>query len=204
MKTIENDLTRGSVFKKLWGFTLPLIGANLLQILYGMVDLYIVGRFAATADVSAVSVSTTVLSAFLMFLIGLAVGATVVVGQRFGAGEKAALSSVAATGFSLAWIVGAALMVLDNIEHRLITDNTIIDGRDVNVRFPNADFKFYLTANSNTRISRMNSTSEEVSLRDKYDLEGNIRKSDDIIEIDTDNKTLGEIEKNIIDIIKNN
>lgn len=94
--------------------------------------------------------------------------------------------------------------IVDNIEHRLITDNTIIDGRDVNVRFPNADFKFYLTANSNTRISRMNSTSEEVSLRDKYDLEGNIRKSDDIIEIDTDNKTLGEIEKNIIDIIKNN
>ena len=103
MKTIENNLTQGSVFKKLWGFTLPLIGANLLQILYGMVDLYIVGRFAATADVSAVSVSTTVLSAFLMFLIGLAVGATVVVGQKFGAGEKAALSSVAATGFSLAW-----------------------------------------------------------------------------------------------------
>lgn len=94
--------------------------------------------------------------------------------------------------------------IVDNIEHRLITNNTIIDGRDVNVRFPNADFKFYLTANSNTRISRMNSTSEEVSLRDKYDLEGNIRKSDDIIEIDTDNKTLGEIEKNIIDIIKNN
>ena len=112
MKTIENNLTKGSVFKKLWGFTLPLIGANLLQILYGMVDLYIVGRFATTADVSAVSVSTTVLGAFLMFLIGLAVGATVVAGPRFGAGEKEALSSVAATGFSLAWIVGAALMVI--------------------------------------------------------------------------------------------
>ena len=112
MKTIENNLTQGSVFKKLWTFTHPLIGANLLQILYGMVDLYIVGRFAATADVSAVSVSTTVLSAFLMFLIGLAVGGTVVVGQKFGAGEKDALSSVAATAFSLAWIVGAVLMVL--------------------------------------------------------------------------------------------
>ena len=112
MKTIENNLTQGSVFKKLWAFTLPLIGANLLQILYGMVDLYIVGRFAETSDVSAVSVSTTVLSAFLMFLIGLSVGATVVVGQKYGAGEKSALSSVAATGFSLAWIVGAALMVI--------------------------------------------------------------------------------------------
>lgn len=112
MKTIENDLTQGSVFNKLWSFTLPLIGANLLQILYGMVDLYIVGRFAETSDVSAVSVSTTVLSAFLMFLIGLAVGATVVVGQKFGAGEREKLSSVASTGFTLAWIVGAVLMVL--------------------------------------------------------------------------------------------
>ena len=39
MKKIENNLTQGSVFKKLWAFTIPLIGANLLQILYGMVDL---------------------------------------------------------------------------------------------------------------------------------------------------------------------
>ncbi len=112
MRVSDNDLTQGSVFKKLWAFTLPLIGANLLQILYGMVDMYVVGRFAETADVSAVSVSTTVITAFMMFLIGLGVGATVIVGQRFGAGEKDALSSVAATGFSLAWIVGASLTVI--------------------------------------------------------------------------------------------
>ena len=120
MRAFENDLTQGSVFKKLWSFTLPLIGANLLQILYGMVDLYIVGRFATTADVSAVSVSTTVLSAFMMFLIGLSVGGTVVVGQRYGAGEKSALSSVAATAFSLAWIVGVALMVIVGVMARPI------------------------------------------------------------------------------------
>ncbi len=112
MKTIENDLTQGSVFRKLWRFTLPLIGANLLQTLYGMVDLYIVGRFADTADVSAVSVSFTVISTFLMLLIGLAVGATVVIGQRFGAGDRGALAPVAATAFSIAWIAGAGLMVL--------------------------------------------------------------------------------------------
>lgn len=92
--------------------------------------------------------------------------------------------------------------IVDNIEHKLIDDNTIIDGRDVNVRFSNADYKFFLTANNSTRITRMNSTSEEVELRDKYDLEGNIRKSNDIIEIDTDNKTLGEIEEEILNIIK--
>jgi len=112
MKTIENDLTRGSVFRKLWAFTLPFIGANLLQTLYGMVDLYIVGRFAATADVSAVSVSGTVIATFLMLLIGLSVGATVVIGQKFGAGEKDALPSVCATAFTIAWIAGVFLMLL--------------------------------------------------------------------------------------------
>ena len=109
---IENDLTHGSVFKKLWAFTLPFIGANFLQTLYGMVDLYIVGRYATTADVSAVSVAGTVVATFLMVLIGLSVGATVVVGQRFGAGDKASLASVAATAFTLAWIFGVALMVI--------------------------------------------------------------------------------------------
>lgn len=112
MKRIENDLTHGSVSKKLCAFTLPFIGANLLQTLYGMVDLYIVGRFASTADVSAVSVAGMVVATFLMLLIGLSVGATVVVGQHFGAGDKDSLSTVAATAFTLAWIVGAALMLL--------------------------------------------------------------------------------------------
>jgi len=112
MKRIENDLTQGSVFKKLWAFTLPFIGANLLQTLYGMVDLYIVGRYAETADVSAVSVAGTVIATFLMLLIGLSVGATVVVGQHFGAGDRDSLASVSATAFTLAWIVGIGLMVI--------------------------------------------------------------------------------------------
>ncbi len=112
MEKIENDLTQGNVFRKLWSFTLPFIGANLLQTLYGMVDLYIVGRYAETADVSAVSVAGTVIATFMMLLIGLSVGATVVVGQRFGAGDKDSLSSVSATAFTLAWIFGAALMIV--------------------------------------------------------------------------------------------
>ena len=112
MDTIENDLTSGSVFKNLWKFSIPLIGANLIQTLYGMVDLYIVGQFASTADVSAVSVAGTVIATFTMLLIGLSVGATVIVGQRFGAGNQKALASVSATAFSLAGIVGVALAVI--------------------------------------------------------------------------------------------
>ena len=112
MEHVETNLTQGGVLARLWTFTLPFIGANLLQTLYGMVDLYIIGRFAATADVSAVSVAGTVVSTFLMLLIGLSVGTTVVIGQRFGAGDTASLSSAAATAFSLAWVLGLALMAV--------------------------------------------------------------------------------------------
>ena len=112
MRTIENDLTSGSVFQTLWRFSVPFIGANLIQTLYGMVDLYIVGQFATTADVSAVSVAGTVIATFTMLLIGLSVGATVIVGQRFGAGDQKALASVSATAFSLAGIVGVALAII--------------------------------------------------------------------------------------------
>lgn len=112
MKVIENDLTKGSVFQRLLTFTLPFIGANLIQTLYGMVDLYIVGRYATTADVSAVSVAGIVIATFLMVLIGLSVGATVMVGQRFGAGDKESLPKVCSTAFSMSWIAGIVLAVV--------------------------------------------------------------------------------------------
>jgi len=112
MNTEGSNLTQGSVLKKLWMFTLPFIGANLLQTLYGIVDLYIIGRFAKTADVSAVSVSGTIISTFLMFLIGLSVGATVIIGQRFGSGDRTSLGGIFSTAFTLSLIAGVGLMVV--------------------------------------------------------------------------------------------
>ncbi len=91
--------------------------------------------------------------------------------------------------------------LVDEIEHRELTSNSIIDGRDVGVRFGDADFKFFLTASNANRLTRANMTEDEIKERDKWDLKGNIRKSNDIIEINTDGKTLGEIEKEILDII---
>ena len=91
--------------------------------------------------------------------------------------------------------------IVDLIERNMMTERTIIDGRDVNVRFPDANFSFYLTASEETRIERMNSTKEEIASRDMWDLKGNIRKSNKLIEIDTDNKSIDEIVNEIINII---
>ena len=91
--------------------------------------------------------------------------------------------------------------IVDNLEKSLMTDRTIIDGRDVNVRFPNADYSFYLTASIDERVKRMNSSKEEVNSRDHWDLLGNIRKSNKLIEINTDSKSIEEITNEIINII---
>ncbi len=91
--------------------------------------------------------------------------------------------------------------IVDSIERNMITERTIIDGRDVNVRFPNADFSFYLTASEDERLERMHSTKEEIASRDMWDLKGNIRKGNKLIEIDTDSKSVEEITNEIINII---
>ena len=53
----KNDLTQGSVLKKLLLFVLPIFGANVLQAMYGTVDLIVVGYFSDSSAVSAVASS---------------------------------------------------------------------------------------------------------------------------------------------------
>ena len=62
-----SDFTRGSVMKQLIIFSLPLFLSNLLQIVYNMVDMVIVGRSLGKVGLSAVSVGGDV-SNFLTFV----------------------------------------------------------------------------------------------------------------------------------------
>ncbi len=81
------SLTEGSIFTSLTRFALPVLLALFLQALYGGIDLLIVGRFAATADVSGVATGSMVMHTITMIITGLAMGITVVVGQRIGEGK---------------------------------------------------------------------------------------------------------------------
>ena len=55
------DLTGGSVPKTLLRFAMPLFLSGLLQMVYNMVDMVVVGRFVGTAGLSAVSIGGEVL-----------------------------------------------------------------------------------------------------------------------------------------------
>lgn len=58
---MEKNLTTGSVFKSVVFFSLPYLLSYLLQTLYGMADLFIVGQFGSVADITSVSIGSQVM-----------------------------------------------------------------------------------------------------------------------------------------------
>mgnify|MGYP002772228577 CR=1 FL=1 len=87
------ELTSGSVMKNLLFFSLPYLLSFFLQTLYGMADLLIIGQFGSVADTTAVSVGSQVMHMLTVMIVGLAMGATVNIGQAVGGKDsrKAAL-----------------------------------------------------------------------------------------------------------------
>ena len=78
----EHDFTRGPILPSLLRFALPVLLALLLQAMYGAVDLQVVGKFGAAADISAVSTGSQVVHTVTVVITGLAMGVTVLLGQK--------------------------------------------------------------------------------------------------------------------------
>ena len=84
MRSDKISLTDGKILNSLIRFALPVLAALFLQVLYGGVDLFVVGRFAQTADVSGVATGSMIMHTLTTVITGLAMGITVLVGQSIG------------------------------------------------------------------------------------------------------------------------
>ena len=84
----EMDFTRGPILGPLLRFTLPMLLALCLQAMYGAVDLWVVGWFGSAADVSAVSIGSQLMQTITSVVTGLAMGATILLGQHLGEGRR--------------------------------------------------------------------------------------------------------------------
>ena len=85
---MERNLTEGSVYKNIIYFSLPYLLSYFLQTLYGMADLFIIGQFEGVAGTTAVSIGSQVMHMLTVMIVGLAMGATVNIGQAIGARDK--------------------------------------------------------------------------------------------------------------------
>lgn len=89
-----NDFTQGSIIKKLMHFMLPILGALILQAMYGAVDLLIVGQFGTDEGISAISTGSNMINLITFLVIGLTMGVTVLLSRYIGEGKKEQLGEV--------------------------------------------------------------------------------------------------------------
>jgi len=106
------NFTQGRIFAPLIRFALPVLMALFLQTMYGAVDLLIVGQFGgnlADVFVSAVSTGSHIMLTMTVVITGLAMGLTVFVGQKIGAGKPKEAGQIIGSGIFLFAVLAAVL-----------------------------------------------------------------------------------------------
>ncbi|MBQ6451911.1 MAG: MATE family efflux transporter [Solobacterium sp.] len=104
--------TEGPITGPLIRFALPMLAAMFLQSMYGAVDLMVVGRFAGTADVSAVSTGSQLMMSVTSLFTGLAMGMTVLLGQKIGEGNAEEGGAIIGAGTAMFASIGLVFSVI--------------------------------------------------------------------------------------------
>ncbi len=114
MDAVKGDMTVGSVGRKLVAFAIPIAITNLIQALYNMADMSIVGHFVGSAGMSAVTMGGLVVNVVLAVVTGFSNGGSVYIGQLFGAGRKDKIQTVIGTmltSFAILAVVMTGILI---------------------------------------------------------------------------------------------
>lgn len=82
---MTKDLTTGKIMPILVDFTVPLVLGNLFQLTYNAVDSIIVGHFVGKEALAAVGICNPISTLMILFLNGLCMGASILMGIQYGA-----------------------------------------------------------------------------------------------------------------------
>ena len=82
---MTKDLTTGKIMPILVNFTVPLVLGNLFQLTYTAVDSIIVGHFVGKEALAAVGICNPISTLMILFLNGLCMGASILMGIQYGA-----------------------------------------------------------------------------------------------------------------------
>lgn len=105
-----NDFTEGSIFQKLIRFMIPILGALILQAMYGAVDLLIVGKFGTDEGISAISTGSNLVNVVTFVVIGLTMGVTVLISRYIGEGKDERIGKV--IGGAICFFSALALVIM--------------------------------------------------------------------------------------------
>jgi len=110
--TRKNDLTTGTIWKKILFFALPIFLGQVFQQLYNTFDSLIVGRYLGDEALAAVSSSGSLIFMMIGFFSGVAMGAGVMIAKEYGARNYQAMRLAIHTDVAFGLSAGILLTVL--------------------------------------------------------------------------------------------
>lgn len=112
-KTLKaNNFTEGKILTPLIKFALPVLLALFLQAMYGAIDLMVVGQFASSADVSAVSTGSQIMFTLTSLVSSFAMGATILLARQIGEGKAKKGGETIGACITLFAFIGIVMTVL--------------------------------------------------------------------------------------------
>lgn len=106
---MRRDLTTGQEWSTILIFSLPMMGASLLQVLYNFVDSAIVANFVNSTALGAIGLTSSMTWLLVIFCTGLGSGTSIAIAQYFGANRESEIKKVIAIAFPLAIVLSAAI-----------------------------------------------------------------------------------------------
>lgn len=133
------DLTRGTIWKVLLAFILPIMAGSLIQQLYTTVDAVVVGQFVGKKGLAAIDSVGTLFKFPINFLNGLSAGATIVISTYFGGKNDEELDCSIHTAYTIAIVLGiicsaAGILLAPQLLHVMAVPEDIFDITLVYVR----------------------------------------------------------------------
>ncbi len=156
----KTDLTTGTVWKRLLVFFLPIAAGTIIQQLYNAADGLIVGRFVGTNALAAVGGSSAqIINVLVGFFVAMTAGASVVIGQIYGAGRKEDLNraignAVAAMGIAGIGLAAVGLVASPGLLRLLNTPDETMDGAVLYLRIYFLGVPFVMILNIESSILR--------------------------------------------------
>lgn len=112
VKNYSMDLCEGSIVKKLFLFSMPLIASGILQLFFNAADVIVVGQFAGDNSLAAVGSNSSIINLLVNVFMGLSVGANVLVARFFAGKQEEELRKTVHTAITVSVLSGIFLAVV--------------------------------------------------------------------------------------------
>lgn len=107
-----NNMTTGSPIRRIIHFAIPLLIGNIFQLIYNMVDTFIVGRTMGVDALAGIGSSGSVMFLILGFAQGITAGLAIPLAQAFGAKDFAKVKRTVFISWIIALLVALCLTLI--------------------------------------------------------------------------------------------